>query len=290
MDVLDVDEHARLDEWGNRAVLTQRGYRTPMSIPAVFAEQVARDPEAVALTFEGRSMTYGELDEAANRLAHLLAMHGAGPGESRGAAGSPIRRGDRGDPGGAQDRCGVSADRSGGAGGSGWSSCSATPRRSPRSPQRVCARGWTGPMCAVVDVDDRCRVRPASNALPTPAPDDIAYMIYTSGTTGMPKGVAVTHHNVTQVLESLHAEMPAGAGQVWSQWHSLVFDVSVWEIWGALLHGARLVVVPEAVAGSPSDLHDLLVAEKVTRPVPDPVGGRDAVAGGLGEDGVGGGR
>ena len=120
----------------------------------------------------------------------------------------------------------------------------------------------------VIDVDDPAvdialDIYPSSTLL-TPAPDDIAYMIYTSGTTGVPKGVAVTHHNVTQVLESLPADLPAGPGQVWSQWHSLVFDVSVWEIWGALLHGGRLVVVPESVAGSPEDLHDLLVAEQVS--------------------------
>ena len=76
--------------------------------------------------------------------------------------------------------------------------------------------------------------------------------------------MAVTHQNVTQVLETLHADMPAGPDQVWSQWHSLVFDVSVWEIWGALLHGSRLVIVPESVAGSPTELHDLLIAEEVT--------------------------
>ena len=52
-----------------------------MSVPVLFAEQVARTPEAVAVTFEGRSMTYRELEEAANRLAHLLAGHGAGPGQ-----------------------------------------------------------------------------------------------------------------------------------------------------------------------------------------------------------------
>ena len=78
VDVLDADEHARLDEIGNRAVLTQPA--TPVSIPVLFAAQVARTPEAVALTFEGRSMTYRELDEASNRLAHLLAGQGAGPG------------------------------------------------------------------------------------------------------------------------------------------------------------------------------------------------------------------
>jgi non-ribosomal peptide synthetase component F len=77
---LDADEHAHLDDIGNRAVLTQPATRT--SVPALWAEQVARSPEAVAVTFEGRSMTYHEADAAANRLAHLLAGRGAGPGQS----------------------------------------------------------------------------------------------------------------------------------------------------------------------------------------------------------------
>ena len=66
--------------WGNRAVLTQPA-PAPASIPGLWAAQVARTPEAVAVTFEGTSMTYREVEEAANRLAHLLAGHGAGPGE-----------------------------------------------------------------------------------------------------------------------------------------------------------------------------------------------------------------
>ena len=81
VDVLDEAEYARLDGWGNRAVLTE-SVAMATSIPVVFAAQVARAPEAVALTFEGRSLSYGELDEASNRLAHLLAGQGAGPGES----------------------------------------------------------------------------------------------------------------------------------------------------------------------------------------------------------------
>ena len=80
IDLLDDSEHARLDGWGNRAVLAQQAGMA-VSIPAVFAGQVARIPEAVALTFQGRSMTYRELDEASNRLAHLLAEQGARPGE-----------------------------------------------------------------------------------------------------------------------------------------------------------------------------------------------------------------
>ena len=81
MDVLDAGEHARLDGWGNRAVLTQPA-PPAVSIPALFAAQVARAPEAVAVSCGERSWTYRELDEASNRLAHLLAGQGAGPGQS----------------------------------------------------------------------------------------------------------------------------------------------------------------------------------------------------------------
>src|ERR1700743_1771207 len=78
LDLLGADEHARLDEFGNRSVLAQPS--RSMSLPALFAAQVARAPEATALSFEGRHMTYRELDATANRLAHLLVGRGAGPG------------------------------------------------------------------------------------------------------------------------------------------------------------------------------------------------------------------
>ena len=112
VDLLDAAEQARLDGWGNRAVLTQP-VTASVSVPVLFAAQVARAPEAVAVTFEGRSMTYRELDEASNRLAHLLVARGAGPGQcvallfSRSAEAIVAIRG------GAEDRGGLSADRPG---------------------------------------------------------------------------------------------------------------------------------------------------------------------------------
>ncbi|OLO98612.1 non-ribosomal peptide synthetase, partial [Mycolicibacterium porcinum] len=78
IDVLDEVEHAELDRVGNRAVLVQHSMR--VSIPEVFAAQVGRTPDAVAVTGEGGLLTYRELDEASNRLAHLLVEQGAGPG------------------------------------------------------------------------------------------------------------------------------------------------------------------------------------------------------------------
>ncbi|MEK0699036.1 AMP-binding protein, partial [Mycobacterium ulcerans] len=122
--------------------------------------------------------------------------------------------------------------------------------------------GLDGCGCVVVDVADAGVEACAGTGLVAPAADDIAYLIYTSGTTGIPKGVAVSHRNVVALVESLASSVPVAG--VWSQWHSYAFDVSVCEIWGALLSGGRLVVVPEQVVGSPEDFLALLVAERVS--------------------------
>ncbi|WP_131823678.1 non-ribosomal peptide synthetase, partial [Mycobacterium talmoniae] len=262
IDLLDEHEHARLDEIGNRAVLVQpAGVRA--SIPAVFAEQVARAPEAVAIRDGDRSWTYRDVDEAANRLAHLLADQGAGPGErvallfsrsaqavvailavlKSGAAYMPI-------------------DASVPAARARFLLDDAAPIAAITSTE-LAAR-LDGQALPVIDVHDpRLDGYPAT-ARPVPHPDDIAYLIYTSGTTGRPKGVAVTHYNVTQLLASRETPLPSGPVRVWAQCHSYAFDASVEEIFGALLHGGRLVVVPEEVAGSPEDFHQVLVTERVS--------------------------
>jgi amino acid adenylation domain-containing protein len=94
--------------------------------------------------------------------------------------------------------------------------------------------------------------------------DDLAYMIYTSGSTGKPKGVMVTHRNVVRLLSQTEPWFHFDASDVWTMFHSIAFDFSVWEIWGCLLTGGRLVIVPFVVSRSPMDFYDLLSSEKVT--------------------------
>ncbi|WP_082281998.1 non-ribosomal peptide synthetase, partial [Mycobacterium colombiense] len=261
VDLLDGAEHARLDEIGNRAVLTQPA-TTPVSIPVLFAAQVAQTPDAVAISCGEHSLTYRELDEAANRWAHLLADHGAGPGEcvalllsrsaeaivailavlKTGAAYLPI------DPALPAARIGFMV-------------ADAVPITAITT--AGLAELLDGCDLPIIDVNDPAVDTQPNTGLPAPAAEDLAHIIYTSGTTGVPKGVAVTHHNVTRLFDSLDNGLTL-ARQVWTQCHSLAFDFSVWEIWAALLHGGRLVVVPESVARSAEDLHALLVAEQVS--------------------------
>jgi len=89
----------------------------------------------------------------------------------------------------------------------------------------------------VVDLDDPAAHAQPDTALAAPAPDDVAYVIYTSGTTGTPKGVAISHHNLTQLIASQDGGLPPASEQAWSHWHSYAFDFSVWEIFAALLRG-----------------------------------------------------
>ncbi|MCB0945672.1 MAG: amino acid adenylation domain-containing protein, partial [Mycobacterium sp.] len=261
IDALDDAEHDQLAGWGNAAVLAEAG-PTPLSIPEVFAAQVAQTPDAPAVTFDARSMSYAELDEASNRLANLLAAQGVGAGRIVTLL----------LPRSAQAITAMMAVVKTGAAYLAMDPAAPDTRLEfmlgDAAPAAVITTAQLrsrldGHDLRIVDIDDGSIDAQPATALPAPSADDIAYMIYTSGTTGTPKGSVISHRNLTQLIESSPSKLPSGRGRTWSQWHSLVFDVSVWEVFGALLTGTRLVIVPEAVAGSPTDLHDLLVAEKV---------------------------
>src|ERR1700674_279657 len=82
-------------------------------------------------------------------------------------------------------------------------------------------------------------------------PQNPAYVIYTSGSTGKPKGVTVAHQNVVNLMSATIHWRKLLNDEVWTLFHSFAFDFSVWEIWGALLHGGRLVVVRYSILRSP---------------------------------------
>ncbi|WP_156628431.1 condensation domain-containing protein, partial [Mycobacterium sp. 1274756.6] len=260
IDLLGAGELTWLDKVGNRTALTTAP-SVWKSIPGLFAEQVVAGPGVVALRFEGRSWTYRQVDEASNRLAHLLVGRGVRPGGrvglvlprsadaviailavlKTGAGYVPV------DPMVPDERIEfVFSDAE-----------AAVVLADAEHADRVAGMGVT-----VIDIADPVLADQPATALTTgPAADDIAYVIYTSGTTGTPKGVAITHGNLTQLVATLDTEIPRPG--TWALCHSLAFDASVWEIWHALLRGGRLVVATESVTASPDSFQELLVSERV---------------------------
>src|SRR6185369_14909488 len=95
-------------------------------------------------------------------------------------------------------------------------------------------------------------------------PGDLAYVIYTSGSTGRPKGVEVSHANAARLFTVIRQAFAFGPDDVWTLFHSIAFDFSVLELWGALAFGGRLVVVPGETARSPEAFYELLRRERVT--------------------------
>ena len=282
LDLLDAGEHERLDEIGNRAVLTAPA-STPVSVPVLWAAQVARTPTAVAISCGAVSWTYREVEQAANRLAHLLVGQGVGPGRcvalllersveavvamlavlKTGAAYLAI------DPGLPAARIGFMLD-------------DAAPIAAVTS--TGLAERLEGHDVAVVEVDDpRIDAQP-STPLPAPGPEDLAYLIYTSGTTGVPKGVAVTHHNVTQLMESLDAGLPRGAGVDAVSFVCFrlfgVGDLGGAARWWAAGGGAR------GGGRCPGRFPFLTGHRTGQRVKPDPLGGGGALTRGVGVGGV----
>ncbi|CAH0301767.1 non-ribosomal peptide synthetase [Roseomonas sp. CECT 9278] len=118
---------------------------------------------------------------------------------------------------------------------------------------------WAGPALRLAEA-------PADGPAPPGAAgaDDLAYVIHTSGSTGTPKPVGVPHAAALRLFPASHGVLVPGPGDVWSCLHSLAFDFSVWEVWGALLHGGRLVLAPEELRRSPDAVLALLADAGVT--------------------------
>ncbi|MEV4114806.1 amino acid adenylation domain-containing protein [Nonomuraea sp. NPDC049695] len=240
LDLLDAAERRTiLQEW-NGDLVSEPG----ATLPGLFEEQARRTPGATAVG----ELTYAELNARANRLAHKLIAYGARPGGvvalslprtpdlvaallavlKTGAAYLPL------DPSYPADRVDYMIADAG--------------------PVCVVDEGWLDDLGEWLDHDPERDLRPG----------DAAYVIYTSGSTGRPKGVVVTHHNVVRLLSATDRSFGFAPSDVWTLFHSYAFDFSVWELWGALLYGGRLVVVPYEVSRSPADLLDLLERERVT--------------------------
>ncbi|MBF6055962.1 amino acid adenylation domain-containing protein, partial [Streptomyces eurocidicus] len=256
--LLTADERRRMTAWST----AQGTYPADVSLYALFAEQVRLRPDAVAIVDGTTRLTYRELDDRAGRLAARLRERGVRRGDLVGLCGTRsaalvagilaiLRAGGAYvplDPGYPAERLGYMIKDSGiGV------LLAESAAELPDGPyERVPLDGG----------------HPADGD-PAPEPvtvggDDLAYLIYTSGSTGRPKAVMVPHGNVTRLLASTHEWFGFDERDVWSLFHSFAFDFSVWELWGALAHGGRLVVVPYWESRSPEAFYELLERERVT--------------------------
>jgi amino acid adenylation domain-containing protein len=113
-------------------------------------------------------------------------------------------------------------------------------------------------------VDDDATSNGAAPAAAGTDEASLAYVIFTSGSSGQPKGVMIEHRNAVRLFTATHSVFGFNDRDVWCNFHSIAFDFSVWEIWGALLYGGRVVMVPRQIARDPAGFRDLLCREQVT--------------------------
>ncbi|MFG2823371.1 amino acid adenylation domain-containing protein, partial [Kitasatospora sp. NPDC048365] len=263
-----LSELALLDE-AELATVTERpapGAEDTGTAHALFEQWAARTPDAPAVTAGGTTLSYRELNEKANRIAHFLRARGAGPDRlvgiclERGADLMPallgVLKSGAGylplDPAAPDERLTYVltdaraevllttadlAERLGGA--------------------------FTGQVVAVDDAETFADF-PADDPAATAVADNLIYTIYTSGSTGRPKGVALSHRNVVRLMTTAAGHYGFGPGDTSSMTHSYAFDVSVFEMWAALAFGGTLLVVPTETTRSPEELLDLLAEQRVT--------------------------
>ncbi|SFQ71885.1 amino acid adenylation domain-containing protein [Variovorax sp. OK605] len=252
-------ERAQLASWGAR----RRSAEASEPIHRLIERQVRERPEAPALALGDQALSYGELNAQANRLAHRLIALGVKPETKVGiaverslemvvgilailkAGGAYVPL----DPEYPVDRLAYMVEDSGIA--------------LLLTQSHLQVPGTEGLQVLALDTLDL-------SAEPDTDPDldlhgeNLAYVIYTSGSTGRPKGAQLCHRNVSRLLDATDAWFHFGPGDVWTMFHSYAFDFSVWEIFGALCTGGKLVVVPFWVSRSPEDFLQLLRNERVT--------------------------
>ncbi|MGF2038868.1 MAG: non-ribosomal peptide synthetase [Nostoc sp. CmiVER01] len=266
----EVEQHQLLFEWNN----TQVEYRQDKCIHQLFEEQVERTPDAVAVVFENQQLTYHQLNCRANQLAHYLQSLDVGADVLVGLC---VERSSETLPEASLETIvGILGILKAGG---------AYVPLDPEYPterlrfmledaqvrvlltQQQLVESIPQHQARVICLDsdwEKISQECESNPSYTATPDNLAYVIYTSGSTGKPKGVLVNHSNVVRLFAATNSWYNFNSQDVWTLFHSYAFDFSVWEIWGALLYGGRLVVVPYMVTRSPESFFELLTQEKVT--------------------------
>ncbi len=244
-----------LDEWVDTTALS-----ADSTLAAEFAAQAARTPDAVALECGPDRLTYAELAGRASAVVQQLRRHGVGPDSRVGILaeqGTDLVAGILGAlyTGAAY----VPLDVSWPAERMSFVLADAGVKVLLAGPGRGAGLEFGG---ATVALDAERSAAPEPPVVVSP--DDLAYIIYTSGSTGRPKGVMVSHRNVLRLVAGARTRLEVSADDVWSLFHSAAFDVSVFEMWGAWLTGARLAVIGYLAARDPQEVYRLLAAHQVS--------------------------